>query len=72
LREASHERTALVIAHRLGTIRHADRILVMRRGALVEAGTHAALMNKGGLYARLVALASARGSERPAAVGLSA
>jgi ATP-binding cassette subfamily B protein len=53
-------RTAIVVAHRLATIRHADRILVMQRGRLAEEGTHAQLVAKGGLYARLVALSSVR------------
>lgn len=46
-------RTTLVIAHRLSTIEHADRIVVMERGRIVESGTHAALIRAGGLYARL-------------------
>jgi subfamily B ATP-binding cassette protein MsbA len=46
-------RTTLVIAHRLSTIEHADRVVVMERGAIVEQGTHAQLMTSGGLYARL-------------------
>jgi ATP-binding cassette subfamily B protein len=49
-------RTAVVIAHRLSTIEHADRILVMHRGELRESGTHAELLARGGLYARLYAL----------------
>lgn len=46
-------RTDFVIAHRLSTIRSADVILVMRRGAIVEQGTHEELLEKGGFYAQL-------------------
>jgi ATP-binding cassette subfamily B protein len=49
-------RTTLVIAHRLATIRSADRILVMDRGRIVEEGSHEALLAEGGLYARLARL----------------
>ncbi len=49
-------RTSLVIAHRLATVQHADRIVVMDRGAIVAQGTHAELMKQGGLYANLAAL----------------
>jgi ATP-binding cassette subfamily B protein len=49
-------RTTLVIAHRLATIRSADRILVMDRGRIVEEGSHEALLANGGLYARLARL----------------
>ena len=46
-------RTSLTIAHRLSTVQHADRILVLHRGQIREDGTHAGLLRGGGLYARL-------------------
>ena len=46
-------RTCLVIAHRLSTVRHADRILVMQGGSVREEGTHAELLARGGVYAGL-------------------
>ena len=46
-------RTTLVIAHRLSTIEHADRVVVMEQGRIVEQGPHAELLTRGGLYARL-------------------
>jgi len=49
-------RTTLAIAHRLATVQHADRIVVMERGRLAAQGTHAELLREGGLYARLAAL----------------
>jgi subfamily B ATP-binding cassette protein MsbA len=49
-------RTTLVIAHRLSTIEHADRVVAIDAGRLVESGTHAELLARGGLYARLHAL----------------
>ncbi|WP_225871647.1 ABC transporter transmembrane domain-containing protein [Qipengyuania atrilutea] len=50
------DRTTLVIAHRLATVRAADRIIVMADGRIVEQGTHAQLSRAGGLYAELAAL----------------
>ena len=50
------DRTTLVIAHRLATVRGADRIVVLDHGRMVETGTHQALVRAGGLYARLAAL----------------
>jgi ATP-binding cassette, subfamily B, bacterial MsbA len=49
-------RTTLVIAHRLSTIEHADRVVVMEAGRLLEQGSHAELLKQGGLYARLHAM----------------
>ncbi len=51
-----HARTAIVIAHRLATVEAADRILVLRRGRLIEQGTHRELRQAGGLYAQLADL----------------
>ncbi len=46
--------TKIVIAHRLSTVQHADQILVMDKGRLVESGTHQQLLNKNGVYAQIV------------------
>ncbi|MBL8320584.1 MAG: lipid A export permease/ATP-binding protein MsbA [Burkholderiaceae bacterium] len=56
LDELMRGRTTLVIAHRLSTIEHADRVVAIDAGRLVEQGTHAELLARGGLYARLHAI----------------
>ena len=56
LARAQQGRTTLVIAHRLSTVRDADKIVVLEAGRVVEEGMHDALLAKGGLYARLHAL----------------
>ena len=48
------EKTIIMIAHRLKTVRHADQILVVDKGRIVQRGTHDALMNEGGIYRRFV------------------
>ena len=46
-------RTVIVIAHRLSTVRRADKIVVLDRGRIAEIGTHDDLVNRGGIYQRL-------------------
>lgn len=62
-------RTVFVIAHRLATIQHADRILVFDRGRVVEEGRHEALLSTGGAYARLYALQFERRTVSDESVG---
>jgi len=52
----SKDRTTLVIAHRLATVKKADRIIVLEDGKIVDQGTHTELVKRGGLYARLAEL----------------
>ena len=67
LDEVMRGRTTLVIAHRLATVVTADRILVLQDGAIVEEGTHSALMTNDGLYARLARLQFGMDGSRKAA-----
>ncbi|ADV66486.1 ABC transporter ATP-binding protein [Deinococcus maricopensis] len=62
LAKVMHGRTSIIIAHRLSTIEHCDRIVVMRKGRIVEQGTHADLLAREGYYARLHRLQYAQGS----------
>ena len=56
LADFSKDRTTLVIAHRLSTVRNADRIVVVEDGRVVESGGHDELVSSGGVYARLAEL----------------
>jgi len=59
-------RTSVIVAHRLSTIRHADQILLLEHGRLVESGRHEALVARGGRYAEMVrALAASHGAPEP-------
>ncbi len=62
-------RTVLVIAHRLSTVRNADRILVLHEGRIVESGTHAELLSLGGMYERLYRDQASQRGNRHASVG---
>jgi subfamily B ATP-binding cassette protein MsbA len=51
-----HDRTSIVIAHRLSTVRHADEIIVLNKGTIAERGRHEELIAKDGIYRKLVEL----------------
>jgi subfamily B ATP-binding cassette protein MsbA len=61
-------RSTLMIAHRLSTVRHATRIVVLEAGRIVESGNHAQLVRKGGLYSRLAKQQSLDGTPAVATV----
>jgi len=59
--------TTLLVSHRLSSVRHADRIVVLHDGRIAEDGTHEGLMRAGGLYARMYSLQAERFASEPAA-----
>ena len=63
IRRLSRGRTTLIIAHRLSTIRHASRIYVLDQGRIVEEGSHADLLEAGGIFADMVAMQTRQGQE---------
>ncbi len=70
LRDLMAQRTTIVIAHRLSTVRGADKILVMDEGRAIETGTHSELLARGGAYARLIdrQMAGGQGARRGASL----
>ncbi|KAK1982269.1 ABC transporter [Colletotrichum cereale] len=70
LDKASINRTTIVIAHKLATIRKADNIVVMSKGRIIEQGTHESLITQEGAYSRLVKVQQLTGSNKAAAEGI--
>lgn len=54
MQEITHEKTVIMIAHRLKTVRHADQILVVDKGQIVQRGTHEELMAQEGIYRHFI------------------
>ena len=71
INKISRDRTAVIIAHRLSTVRNADRILVLDQGAIVEDGSHEELVQKGEIYARMWAVQTGQVGESPYSVVLA-
>ena len=69
MRRFAKDRVTLVIAHRLGSLMHADHILFMENGRIVERGTHEELLAKGGRYRALYDLQVRPGDDKVAAAG---
>ncbi|MDB5803881.1 MAG: transporter [Betaproteobacteria bacterium] len=67
IESAARDRTTLIIAHRLSTVKSADRIIVLEDGKIVESGSPAQLLDRGGLYARLASLQVTGGTDGRAA-----
>ena len=65
LKQLSRNRTCIIIAHRLSTVTHADRIIALENGAIVEIGTHQELLDKKGLYYSMFGAMSTPGLESP-------
>ena len=56
IRKVSKDRTTIIVAHRLSTITHADKIVVIEHGQVVESGTHQELLDRNGAYHRLFSI----------------
>lgn len=52
--ELTREKTVIMIAHRLKTVRHADQIIVVDKGQVIQRGTHEELLRQGGIYRRFI------------------